>query len=111
MKNNLERDFAARLLTARDALGLTQVQLADRANLPGTAISHFEAGTRKPSFDSLRKLAIALDVSTDWLLCRTDDRTGAGIGDQLYRDFQKLTAGDREAARAVIAALATKSKK
>ena len=40
-----------------------------------SAISHFETGTRKPSFDNLRRLADALDVTTDYLLGRVKDFT------------------------------------
>lgn len=35
-------------------------------------ISHFETGTRRPSFDNLVRLVNALDVSADYLLGRTD---------------------------------------
>ena len=50
------------LRTAREYRGLTQGELAERAGLQPSAISHFETGTRKPSFDNLRLLADTLDV-------------------------------------------------
>ncbi|MGN8546962.1 helix-turn-helix domain-containing protein [Bradyrhizobium sp. 13971] len=54
--------FPDRLKSARDLRGLNQDQLAKRSGLQGSAISHFETGTRKPSFDNLRRLADALGV-------------------------------------------------
>lgn len=97
--------FAKRLKHARETLrGLTQTQLAEKCGLPSTSISHFEnlEGSRKPSFDNLRRLAKALDVTTDYLLGRSDDPVGATVNDQLYRDMQLLTDEDRQFAEAMI---------
>lgn len=50
--------------------GLSQAQVAMWAGVPASSISHFIAGSRKPSFETLIKLADALRVSTDFLLGR-----------------------------------------
>jgi transcriptional regulator with XRE-family HTH domain len=47
---------------------MTQGDLATRASLPVSAISHFEIGDRKPSLDNFRRLADALNVTADYLL-------------------------------------------
>ena len=49
-------------------LEMTQTQLAANASLTPAAISQFESGTRKPSFNTLSSLADALKVTTDYLL-------------------------------------------
>jgi transcriptional regulator with XRE-family HTH domain len=77
--------------------------------MPPSSIAHFEAGARKPSFDTLRKLANALEVTTDYLLGRTDDPGLAEAGDPLYRDVGKLTGHDRELARDFLEMLAKRS--
>jgi transcriptional regulator with XRE-family HTH domain len=100
--------FACRLREARDVRGLNQGQLAARAGLPATAISHFEADARKPSFDSLRRLANALDVTTDWLLGRTDDPGSSGPTTQLHRDLQNMTDDDLATVQLLVKALADK---
>ena len=64
--------FPDRLRNAREYRGLTQGELAERAGLQPSAISHFETGARKPSFDNLRLLADTLDVATDYLLGPTN---------------------------------------
>ena len=102
--------FAKRLLETRNKLDLSQEELAKRAKLQPTAVSHFETGTRKPSFDNLRRLADALEVTSDYLLGRTDDPGGVMEGDKLYRDYKNLTANEREIARDFMATLAKRSK-
>lgn len=106
MEESCRRVFAERLRDARERLrGLTQAQLAEKTGLPSTSISHFEnpEGTRKPSFDNLRRLANALDVTTDYLLGRSNDHVGMPVAeDALYRDVQNLTDADREFAQVMI---------
>lgn len=90
--------FKERLKAARKMRGWSQGELAARANLPPSSIAHFEAGSRKPSFDNLRRLAVALEVSTDFLLGRTDDPALSQSDDPLFRNVSKLTGRDRELA-------------
>lgn len=98
--------FPGRLRTAREMLRLEQAQLAAKAGLPPTSISHFEAGSRKPSFDNLRRLANALEVTTDYLIGRADKPEMVIEATPLYRDIKKLTSKDRELAQEFIAMLA-----
>ncbi|MEH7248737.1 XRE family transcriptional regulator [Neobacillus niacini] len=57
-----------RIKTRRKELKLTQSDLAKKAGLQPPAISQYESGARSPSFEALRKLSNALDVSTDYLM-------------------------------------------
>ena len=95
------RDFAGRLRAARELKGLSQAELAAKARLQPSAVSHFETGRRAPSFENLRGLADALDVSTDYLLGRQDAVGAAGPGaEQLFRNLSKhiskMSASDQE---------------
>jgi transcriptional regulator with XRE-family HTH domain len=101
--------FRARLKAARDLRQWSQSELAGRAGLPPSSVAHFETGSRKPSFDTLRKLATALEVTTDYLLGRVDDPALAEAGDPLYRDIGKLTGEDRELAKDFLKMLAERS--
>ena len=102
--------FPERLRTAREKRGLNQGELASRARFQASAISHFETGNRKPSFDNLRRLADALEVTTDYLLGRvTDAQTLAGA-DRLHRHLDRLTSDDREMAEDFLKLLADKAK-
>ncbi len=111
MPENPTKDvFTERLKTARQVRGLGQAELAARSGLPTTSISHFESGNRKPSFDNLRRLAKALDASTDYLLGRVAEIGGTGaVGDQLYRDVKNLSGRDREIAEDFMKILASRS--
>ncbi len=101
--------FKDRLKAARELRKLKQSEVAERAKLPPSSIAHFEAGARKPSFDTLRRLANALEVTTDYLLGRVDDPGLAEAGDPLYRDMGKLTHRDREIAKEFLEMLAKKA--
>ena len=102
-KNDL---FPERLKAAKELRGISQTDLADRAKIPASSISHFESGARKPSFDNLKRLALALEVTTDYLLGRVEDPTLNVQADPLYRDMQNLTSKDRELAQDFIKMLA-----
>lgn len=102
--------FQERLKAAREQLRKwSQSELAGRAGMPPSSIAHFEAGSRKPSFDTLRRLANALEVTTDYLLGRVDDPGLAEAGDPLYRDVGKLTGNDRELAKDFLKMLAQRN--
>lgn len=104
--------FEERLRAARESRGLSQGALAGRAGLQPSAVSHFETGTRKPSFENLRRLADALRVSTDYLLGRTAAMTGAVGGvDQLHRHYSGLSADYQEVAEDFLQVLAKKDRK
>lgn len=95
--------FPKRLLAAREMRELTQAQLAEKAGLPAAAISHFETGGRKPSFENLVKLSEALGVSTDYLLGREAEPEAAGKeAAALFRDLAKASAADQELIRVLL---------
>lgn len=104
--------FAKRLRQARKHLDLSQEELAREAKLPLGTISHFESGSRKPSFDNLRRLADALGITTDYLLGRVED-PGAVLKqtDPMYRNWHLLSKADQDMARDLVNALAKRRQK
>lgn len=102
--------FQERLRAARELRRWSQGELAEKASMPPSSIAHFESGSRKPSFDTLRRLANALEVTTDYLLGRVDDPTLAQSADPLFRDVSKLTGNDRELAKDFLKMLAERNK-
>ena len=90
--------FSERLRAARTQRGLSQGGLAKRAGLQPSAVSHFETGLRKPSYENLRRVADALDVTTDFLLGRVLEMKGLASGDPLFHDIERLTSDDRDLA-------------
>ena len=62
------RRVGQNLRRAREALGISQEDLADRAGLHRTYVSGVERGVRNPTVTVLEKLAKALKVKSSTLL-------------------------------------------
>lgn len=114
MEDEGRKVFAQRLRYAREKLReMTQAELGEKAKLPSTSISHFEnpEGSRKPSFDNLRSLAKALDVTTDYLLGRIESPHQSAVDEKLYRDVKMLSEQDKQIAEGLIRQLAERNQK
>ncbi|MEW6106239.1 MAG: helix-turn-helix transcriptional regulator [Bacillota bacterium] len=61
-------DFRVKLKSTREGKGLTQAQLAERAGLSLDGIRALEQGIRRPGTDTLRRLAVALQVGVEELI-------------------------------------------
>jgi two-component system, response regulator len=64
---DLKALLGAAIKAERSALGISQEELAYRANLHRTYISDVERGARNPSIESIEKLAGALEISVSML--------------------------------------------
>ncbi|WP_208586028.1 helix-turn-helix domain-containing protein [Gracilibacillus suaedae] len=64
--------LAQRLRSARRNKKLTQEELASKLHTKKQTISNYETGYSSPSNEVLKEIANILDVSTDYLLGRTD---------------------------------------
>ena len=60
--SGLRRGFARRLKALRIERSLTQQELAQRSSLSTSFVSNMERGLNGPSFQSLQRIADALDV-------------------------------------------------
>jgi len=88
--------FGARLRQTREDRKLSQSELAQRAGMQPSAIAHFEADRRKPSFDNIRTLAQSLKVTADYLL------GNAAVTATAFRDESKLSEHDRDHIQGII---------
>ena len=112
MSSKISNNFSARLRATRERRNLKQSELAERAGLQAAAVSHFETGRRAPSFDNLRRLADALDVTTDYLIGRTNEPESSGPNiDKLFRSVGELSEADLDALADIAAILTKKHKK
>lgn len=101
-------DFAHRLAALRKERGLTQQALADRVQMHLTQINRYETGDSRPMLDVIRRLAIALTVTTDELIFGKDER---GHDDDLRLQFEAISQfdeEDRELARGLLEGLILK---
>ncbi|HEY8129278.1 MAG TPA: helix-turn-helix transcriptional regulator [Hyphomicrobium sp.] len=102
-KSSISSSFGSRLKSIREDRELSQSELGRRAGMDSSAIAHFEADRRKPSFDNIRALAKALVISTDYLL-------GTGEATTAFRDEDKLSVRDRDIIQGVIDNMVSKKK-
>jgi two-component system response regulator len=72
---DLKELVGAAIKAERSALGISQEELAYRADLHRTYISDVERGTRNPSIASIQKLASALKISVSMLFEQAGDNT------------------------------------
>jgi transcriptional regulator with XRE-family HTH domain len=66
--------LSARLVSLRKAKGMSQQQMADAIGLHVTQIKRYESGATQPSLEALKKIAVALGVSSDSLLFEENER-------------------------------------
>lgn len=95
-------EFGLRLRQLRKDRKLTQQQLADLIGVKNSVISFYEVGERTPSPDVLRKLALALHVTADYLL---------GIEREATLDATGLDEQDRLVVQMMIGRLREKNQK
>lgn len=106
---------ANRIKNRRTKLNITQTGLAKAAKLTPAAISQFESGARKPSFDALSKLAKSLKVTTDYLLGMKQSGYDNILADPkvsvMFRGIMDLSEQDKQTMLEFYEFLKTKSEK
>lgn len=74
-------EFGDELARIRRERGLTQAGLAQRIGVHPSQLHRYEVGEAQPTLDVIRRLCVALSVSSDGLLFADDpllSRTGSG---------------------------------
>ncbi len=64
--------LAERLKELRQKKGVTQTQVADYLGLKLRAYQYYESGEHRPEYEKLMALADFFEVTTDYLLGRSD---------------------------------------
>ena len=62
-------NIGERIMIARKNAGLTQAELAKRMDIPYQTIGHWERNMSSPKFSSLERLADALGINVETLIC------------------------------------------
>ena len=60
--------FCVRLKDMRKEYDISQQKIADEIGVDKSCISKYESGKLQPNIETLGKIAVYLNVSTDWLL-------------------------------------------
>jgi HTH-type transcriptional regulator, repressor for puuD len=86
--------FGARLAKIREDAGFTQSSLARAVGLSQSAVSQIESGERNPSYETIRQIAEAMDLTPAYLVggeiegLNEEERT-------LFRQYRGLSADAR----------------
>ncbi len=94
----LHMPFAERLTTLRKERNLTQQTLGDKIKLTKAQVYRYEKGTSQPTLDVIKKLAIALSVSTDQLIFGEDERN---LPNALQLKFEAVSQMSEEDQRTI----------
>lgn len=102
-RNGQNHGLPERLKLLRKQKNLSQQELAEQAEIHYTHIGRYERGQSKPSTDTLKRLAEALGVSSDYLLEGSTDQAAKATFDDrdLLRQFQELQTLDDEDKRII----------
>jgi len=65
----LTKTFGRQVRILRPSCNITQEQLANLANIDRGHMGHIERGSKSPSLDKVERIANALNVSAQSLLC------------------------------------------
>lgn len=91
--------FGARLRELRKKKGLTMKELGKRFSLAESTISGYENGNRKPDLEMIDGFADFFEVSSDYLLGRTDNvslQKSNQVADKDEKDIAKRMEKIRE---------------
>ena len=64
----MSQEFHENLRFFRKSKHIQQKSVADALGIPHSTYNGYESGKREPNFETLKRLALILDVSTDELL-------------------------------------------
>lgn len=90
---NSKAAFGKRLTAAREAKGFTKEKFGKSVDVHHSQIGRYEKGEASPSAEVLKKMANALDVSTDYLMNGTTaDLAAENIQDKtLINQFNRIS--------------------
>jgi len=101
--------FSQRIVALRKQCGLTQQGLSDATGIHVQQIKRYEAGSSLPTADALKKLAIVLHVTSDFLLFEPGEREPEDDMKLRFEAVAAMSEEDREVAKAVLDAMIVKS--
>lgn len=79
-----------RIREAREKAGMTQAQLAEILGINNVTLSGYETGKHDPKSDTLVQIALACNVTTDFLLGRDIKTDVSAAAMQMALDFDTL---------------------
>lgn len=114
-KDGRQNGFSQRLKQLRVSKDLSQSELAELVGLRYAHIGRYERGLSDPSAEMLKKMAAALDVSTDYLL--NGNEQAAAVADlkdkdlvNIFREVDQCSDDEKDFIKKVIDGLLVKTR-
>lgn len=79
-----------RIRAARQKAGITQADLGKILSVSGSMIAQYETNKRNPKYDTLKRIAAALNVNVNWLINgQTLEQRNQGMKDYVAQRFKE----------------------
>ncbi|WP_285842827.1 helix-turn-helix domain-containing protein [Metabacillus litoralis] len=85
-----------RLKSERERRNYSQKFVAEKIGITNAVLSNYERDYRDPDTETLKKLAELYDVTTDFLLGRTDIPNAKEAISSAFHDFDNITEEEKE---------------
>jgi len=105
---DLPMSFPVRFIQLRKQQGLTQQGMADAIGIHITQVKRYESGAAQPSLDILKKIAVAFNVTTDWLIFEDEEREPTDDFKLKFEAIQQMDAEEQKVIRSVLDSLILK---
>jgi len=90
--------FSKQFLQLRKEHKLTQQEMADKCGMHITQVRRYEAEQAQPSIEILKKIAIAFNVTADWLIFEEKERE---LPNNLQLKFEAVSQMSEEDQRTI----------
>ena len=101
--------FSARVIALRKQKSMTQQGLAEASGIHVQQIKRYEAGHAQPTAEALKKLALALHATADFLLFEEGEREPEDDLKLRFEAIAAMPAQEQDIAKAVLDAIIVKS--
>ncbi len=95
-------NFPKRFIQLRKEHNFTQPQMADVVGVHITQIKRYEAGQAQPSIDILKKIAVAFNVSADWLIFDDGERELPNVLQMKFEAVSQMSDEDQRTIQSLI---------
>ncbi|SET76751.1 transcriptional regulator [Oceanobacillus limi] len=92
-------EFGNRLSYLRKRNKWSRDDLANRLGVSYSTISKYESGSREPGFETLQKISNIFDVTTDYLIGKTDNPNASEKSNnpsRAFYNFDEITDQEKE---------------
>jgi len=108
-------NLGTRIATLRKEKGFSQTELANKVGITYAQIGRYEIKGAQPAADILKKMADALDTTSDYLMNGSkDDKAVATLNDnellQQFKEVDMMNKDDKDTVKKLIDAFITKAK-